>query len=61
MYRVYLNINPEEAERRFKGSDDFIGAGYEITTFEFDDEFGAYAVWLNVGDEVMIQKGDRNG
>ena len=50
--RCYLNVDKDEAIRRFLESeglskDEFetIHGSYPVQEFEFDSEFGAYEVW----------------
>ena len=48
--RCYLNIDEEEAIKRYCNSENITRQKFDdddisIDTIEFDDEFGAYSVW----------------
>jgi len=42
--RCYLDVDREEAIRRYRERDDAIEEA-KVFEIEFDDEFGTYAVW----------------
>jgi hypothetical protein len=58
---VYLNIDKEEAIKRYCASEDIIVEQFEepIREFEFEDEFGAYDVIINTKTGKTEYKGEK--